>query len=66
MKCHKYILIDNQEMCFTDYILSRKYYSSKKACETAVAKEHCFHVVGAFAKSKQTGRIAEILTEHEI
>lgn len=67
--CYKYIIRDSQQMCFADYELTDKYYSSKKACERdwgAENTECCFSVIAPFLKSKQTGRIAEVLTKHEI
>lgn len=66
--CYKYIIRDNQQLCFTDYKLTGKYYSSKKACEKdwgVENTEYCFSVIAPFLKSKQTGRIAELLTKHE-
>lgn len=68
MICYKYILIDNQQTCFTDYVLSSRYYSSQEKAEEAIneqATEYCFRVVKRLPMSKQTGRMAEMLTEHE-
>lgn len=68
MFCHKYILINNQQTYFTDYVLSSRYYSSQEKAEEAIneqATEYCFRVVKRFPMSKRTGRIAEMLTEHE-
>lgn len=67
MICYRYILVDNQQTCFTDYVLSR-YYSSQEQAEKNIngsASEYCFRVIKKFTMSKQSGRIAEILTKHE-
>jgi len=66
--CHKYILRDNQQTCFTDYVLSQKYYSSIQVARKALdgeATEYCFRVIAPLRRTKQTGRYAEILTRHE-
>ena len=63
--CHKYLVKNNQETCFVDYILTERYYSSIDAARKAYEGDGCFTVIKCLWMSEQTGRLAMRLTEHE-
>ena len=63
--CHKYLVKNNQETCFADYILTERYYSSIDAARKAYEGDGCFTVNEFLGVSEQTGRLAVRLTEHE-
>ena len=67
--CYKYLIIDHQQTCFEDYMLTKKYYSSKKACERDWNRDNeskvMFRIVRPLLCSKQTGDMACALTRHE-
>ena len=63
--CHKYLVKNNQETCFVDYILTERYYSSIDAARKAYKGDGCYTVIKCLWMSEQTGRLAMRLTEHE-
>ena len=63
--CHKYLVKNNQETCFVDYILTERYYSSIDAARKAYEGDGCYTVIKCLWMSEQTGRLAMRLTEHE-
>ena len=63
--CHKYLVKNNQETCFVDYILTERYYSSIDAARKAYEGDGCYTVIKCLWMSEQTGRLAVRLTEHE-
>ena len=63
--CHKYLVKNNQETCFVDYILTERYYSSIDVARKAYKGDGCFTVIKCLRMSEQTGRLAMRLTEHE-
>ena len=63
--CHKYLVKNNQETCFVDYILTERYYSSIDAARKAYEDDGCYTVIKCLWMSEQTGRLAMRLTEHE-
>ena len=63
--CHKYLVKNNQETCFVDYILTERYYSSIDAARKAYEGDGCCTVIKYLWMSEQTGRLAVRLTEHE-
>ncbi len=63
---YKYIVVDNQELCYMDYKVTHLYYSSQEEAEKVWnGQEHLFRVLGPFRKSRQTGWLARLLTRHE-
>lgn len=63
--CYKWFLNNNQETCFTDIVLTTKYYSDVKLVKRDCCQDSCYSILKRFDRSKQTGQIAAILTKHE-
>lgn len=69
MNAYQYIFINNQPLCYNQYFLTPKHYSSEKAClkdwHRGGEGEIMFYLVSKFKPSRITGRMAEIVTSHE-
>uniref|UniRef100_A0A6H2A499 Uncharacterized protein n=1 Tax=viral metagenome TaxID=1070528 RepID=A0A6H2A499_9ZZZZ len=66
--CYQWIIRDNQQLNFNDYILTRKHYSSRAEVDKDWSPENtecCFHPIKPLRMTKQIGELAWVLTRHE-
>lgn len=66
--CYKWLIRDNQQLCYPDFILSKKHYKSRKDVDKDYATdktEYCFHPIRPIRESKITGEMAEHIYYHE-
>jgi len=69
IRAYQYVYIDQQQMGWNEYHITKKFFSSKDAClkwlhPNSEAKVF-FKYVGRFKPSKLTGEYAKAATMHE-
>ena len=67
-RAYQWIIRDNQNLSFPEYILTSKFYSSKEAVWKDYGPENtefCFHPIRPLPESKLTGDYAWVRTKHE-